>query len=176
MKSFWPYFVMGAFIVFLVGIGVNVASGQKTDDVPEESSEAKPVNVDELAVELQDKEKSIIERERVLKDWEDRLNVQEARIKSRIEELKTLSDENKKLSEEMQKRQETVEKNLVKTFETMNPKKAAEVLTVMETPLAVELLMAMKSKIVATILDKMDANKAMILSSEIAQRNPAGAM
>ena len=57
----------------------------------------------------------------------------------------------------------------------MSPKKASGVLMVMNDSLAVELLMAMKEKKVAQVLDVMDPNRAMALSSLVAKRRPAGA-
>jgi len=181
MKSFWSYFVMGAFLILVMGVGISMASDEKSENAPGTSNEEVAaqiegsVDIEALAIELKNREAKLLEQANLLRDWEDRLKVQETRIKSRIEELKLLTDRKTKVSEDLQKRQEVVEANLVKTYETMNPRKAAEILSVMEQPLAVELLMAMKAKKVASILDKMDSNKAMILSSEIAERKPAEA-
>jgi flagellar motility protein MotE (MotC chaperone) len=178
MKSFWTYFVTGAFVVLLLGVGVRSALGEKSESasVPHTaapSATATKGGVEDLARILNEKEKALQDKELRLADLESRLKTQEDRIKSRVEELRILTEMQKKNSEELSVRRQEIEGRMIKTFETMNPKKAAEVLSVMDDALAVEVLMAMKSKKVATIMDKMDSNKAMLLQTKIAERKPA---
>ncbi|MEO5667256.1 MAG: hypothetical protein ABIR96_04280 [Bdellovibrionota bacterium] len=173
MKSLWTYFVTGAFTVLLLVIGVRSALGENPQVPPAATAPVAKGSVDDLASNLNDKEKSLQEKELRLADWESRLKIQEDRIKSRVEELRILTDMQKKSAEEMAIRRKDIEERMIKTYETMNPKKTAEVLSVMEDGLAVEVLMAMKPKKVAAILDKMDSSKAMMLSTKIAERRPA---
>jgi flagellar motility protein MotE (MotC chaperone) len=178
MKSFWTYFVTGAFVVLLLGVGVRSALGEKSEtaqaaDAQATASPNNKVVVEDLARSLNEKEKALQDKELRLADLESRLRTQEDRIKSRVEELRILTDMQKKNSEELSARRQDIEARMIKTFETMNPKKAAEVLSVMDDALAVDVLMAMKSKKVATIMDKMDSNKAMLLQTKIAERKPA---
>jgi flagellar motility protein MotE (MotC chaperone) len=175
MKSFWTYFVTGAFVVLLLGVGVRSALGEKSEPAPAtlQAAPSAKGGVEDLARSLNEKEKALQDKELRLADWESRLKTQEDRIKSRVEELRILTDMQNKNSQELSVRRQEIEGRMIKTFETMNPKKAAEVLSVMDDALAVEVLMAMKSKKVATIMDKMDSNKAMLLQTKIAERKPA---
>lgn len=127
----------------------------------------------EMDQALKSKEQELADKERRLKELEERLSVEEARVNARIEEYQKLQDSLEGERSENKKRSEAVLAKLVKTFENMQPKKASGVITVMKDELAVELLLNMKEKKVATILDSMDANRAMTLSSLIAKRRPA---
>jgi flagellar motility protein MotE (MotC chaperone) len=171
MKTFWTFFICGAFLVVLV-MGTGIAQGEKSGGG---GAETPQVSLEGVAQELQEKTLRLSQQEQVLKDWEERLKVQEERLKTRIAELQKIEAAKQKLSAENKKRQEAVEQNLVKTYESMNPRRAADILSVMEESLAVELLMVMKARNVAQILDKMDPNKAMLLSTKIAERKPASA-
>lgn len=182
MRALWSSFVLGAFVVILGAIAFNAVPGSlKAEESGAVEEEESPVTqslrrekVENIAQALIDRETRIEEKEVLLREWERRLSVQEKSVKERVAEMQRLIDEQNNYEEMLQERQKKVEERLVKTFETMKPKKAAEVLTVMDDVLAVELLMAMKANKVATILDKMDSNRAMILSSQIATaRKPA---
>jgi flagellar motility protein MotE (MotC chaperone) len=175
MKSFWTNFVVGAFVVLLLGLGVKSALGEKSEAAHEKPAAAAlpPGGLEQLAAKLNDKEKSLQDKELRLADWESRLKIQEERIKSRVEELRVLTDAQKKHAEEMAKRRKDIEDRMLVTFESMNPKKSAEVLSVMEEDLAVEILLTMKAKKVAAVMDKMDSSKAMSLQTKIAERRPA---
>ena len=62
---------------------------------------------------------------------------------------------------------------IVKSFEKMPPKKAADVISVMDEKVALEILKQLKDKSMAAILATMSADRAMILTSELAKRVPA---
>jgi len=131
-----------------------------------------------LSPEMQDglkhKEKELAELTARLKEKEERLDAEEARVTDRLDELQKIQDQLSGERIDSKKRSDAVLAKLVKTFETMAPKKASGVVTIMGDDLAVELLLAMKEKKVAAILDTMDPNRAMTLSTLIARRRPAG--
>lgn len=120
------------------------------------------------------KEKELKDKEAALQEREERMAIEADRLSARIAELELLHDEikvtqnkNKEASSEMLKR-------VIKSFEAMNPKKASQVISMMKDDLAVELLMQMKEKKVATVLEGMEPARAMELASLVASRRPAG--
>ncbi|MBS1982982.1 MAG: hypothetical protein JST16_02320 [Bdellovibrionales bacterium] len=177
MRNFWTLFVLGLFssavltVVFAENkdprvkqINDNSISGLKTDV---------PLSKD-MEAALTTRETEVAERERRVKEAEERLTVEESRVKDRVDELQSLLDMLEKKRAENRKVNDETLKRLVKTFESMAPKKAAGVVSVMNDDLAVELMMAMKEKKVAALLEVMDPNRAMTLSSLVAKRRPAG--
>ena len=93
---------------------------------------------------------------------------------SRIQELEKIQGEVESAQGKNKEVNAEIMKKMVKTYETMAPKKAAGVLSVMKDDLAVEVLLKMKEKKLASILDAMEPNRAMTLSSIMAKRRPAG--
>jgi len=181
MKTLWSNFIVGAFLAVLVAIAfnampekVNAAEGVKQPEEAMAHEETDLTKLEAVAKALQEKEQNLAAMEVRLQEWEQRLALQEESVKERVAEFKTLTAKNDVYQKEQEKRRKIVEERLKKTFETMKPQKAAEVLTVMDDALAVELLLALKAKNVASIFDKMDSNKAMMLSTKLAkQRKPA---
>lgn len=170
--------MLGAIAFNLHPTAVNAQEDEQTDSDKKQASsypEGTLHGIEDVAKALQARTRELDNREEYLKEWEERLILQERSIKERVAEYQKLNEEFQKFEEKLAERQKVVKERLVKTFESMKPKKAAEVLTVMEDSLAVELLMAMKATKVATILDKMEANRVMALSSQLAkERKPAG--
>jgi flagellar motility protein MotE (MotC chaperone) len=123
---------------------------------------------------LRQKEADLSEKERVLKEKEEALAVEDQRVKQRIDELEALQTEVMKFQKTNSENAETQFKRLVKTIESMNPKKSAQMFMTMKDDLAVELMMAMKEKKVAAVLDLLESERANQLSKQMAQRRPAG--
>lgn len=123
---------------------------------------------------LVEKEKALAEQERKIKAKEAQMKLEEDRLQARLEELTKLYDEVASVQNKNKEQGAAVLARLVKTFESMQPKKASGIISVMEDKLAVELLLSMKEKKVAVVLEAMDPNRAMTLSSLVAQRRPAG--
>jgi flagellar protein FlbB len=129
---------------------------------------------DEMIEALNKRDQEIADKERVQKEKEEFIAVEERRIRMRIEELTKVQDELDKSDKANRARSDELFKRMVKTYETMSPKKAAGVISVMKDDLAIDLLLTMKEKKVAAIFDVMDAQRAMKLSSLMARRKPAG--
>ncbi len=182
-RHLWTFFVIGLFgaAVLSTVLSDSRASGDKDERIRKiEDTSISGVKTEvplvaEMEKGILDREAEIEERERRVRESEERIRVEESRVKTRIDELQALLDQISEKRGENQKVGGEVLKRLVKTFESMAPKKASGVLSVMEDVLAIEILSAMKEKKVAQIMDVMDPNKAMSLSSLIAKRRPAGA-
>ncbi len=123
---------------------------------------------------MKTKEKELADRETRIKEDEERLRVEEERLKIRVEELTSQQEQIAKLQAENKERGDQISARLVKTFESMSPKKAAAVVTPMTDDLAVELFLKMKEKRVASVLEAMDPERASTLSSLMASRRPTG--
>jgi len=127
----------------------------------------------EMSAKLNEKQAELEEKEKALAELQERLEVEESRVQEKINQLVSIQKKLEKSKEEDQKIRKEVKEKLVKTFEKMSPKKAAPVISTMEDDIAVELLLSMKEKSVASILESMSADRAMTISSLIAGRGPA---
>lgn len=182
MKNLWTFFVMGLFGAAVLSVVMNDTKASDAKDPRVQKIEDSAISglktevplTKEMEGGLSEREAQIKERERRVQESEERLAVEETRVRERIDELQRLLDELDRRRLENRKTSEAVLAKLVKTFETMAPKKASGVIATMQDDLAVELLMAMKEARVAGVLEVMDPNRAMTLSSSIARRRPAG--
>ncbi len=183
MKQVWVLGISGVFlgILFASFVGMTSARGEKKDErantIENPAVSGKLVNVPltkDLEESLKEKEKNLSEKERVLAEKEDALNVEEQRVKQRIAELEELQAEVMKYQEKNSEKADQQMKRLVKTFESMNPKKSSAMLMTMKDELAVDLLMGMKEKKAAIILELMQPERSNFLSSQMVLRRPAG--
>ncbi len=181
MRYSWFYFIFGFCVVATGSIyfhqSIASSEDQRVKNINDSTlSGAKtPVpSVEEMESGLQTKEKDIEKQEQLIKEREERLQVEEMRFKDKIEELQRVQDEIAKIQSLNKAQADEILSKIVKTYESMAPKKAAGVISVMNDHLAVEVLLKMKEKKIAPILDVMDANRAMTLTSLLAQRRPAG--
>jgi flagellar motility protein MotE (MotC chaperone) len=78
-----------------------------------------------------------------------------------------------KSRQDQQKISQETRAKLIKTFEKMQPKKAAAIISNMEDDLAVDLLKSLKEKNVALIFESMAPDRVTVLSSKIAEQKPA---
>jgi flagellar motility protein MotE (MotC chaperone) len=181
MRTIWTLFVIGIFCVGVATVAIKNISAQTNDPrapVIKDSAQSGirvPVpDTEEMLTAIEKKERDLEEREKRLKQLEERLIVEEERIKIRVAELEQLQNDIEKSRSKYKIEDQKVLARMVKTFETMVPKKAATVMASMEEPLAVELLMAMKEKKVAQVLEAMEPARAVALNALIAARRPAG--
>jgi len=186
VRNLWLMFVTGMLAVFAVGslLDESRATSNTAAEVhPSKSPEGGPESLsalrnpvpltEEVEAGLQARKKELDEREARIKESQERLAVEEERVKAKIEELEKVQSELQATQKNRSAEGVAVLGRLVKTFESMAPKKASAVIGPMDDALAVEILMSMKEKKVAAILDTMDANRAMLLSSLMAKRRPA---
>lgn len=180
MRQAWIFFFFamvtaGLSATFVRGVRAEGEGALRTIEKSELRAPRNPVpEFSALEKSLKEREDSLLLRETELREAEDRLRAEELRLKARVQELEEMYQKLDSTEKRLQTRSDDVMKRMIKTFESMAPKKAAGVISVMKDPLAVELLMQMKEKKVASILDVMDPNRAMALSSMMAARRPAG--
>jgi len=181
VKNILMWFVIGCSAGGLLSLAVREHHAKasdpraiKIDDGSISGLRVNTASLPETEGELVKRQKELDEKDRLLKDQENRLAVEEQRLKIRIDELQKLQDEIVKVQDQNKARSDEIIKKIVKTFETMAPKKAAVVMSAMADDLAVDIVLNMKEKRVAGILEAMEPSRAMTISSLIAQRRPAG--
>jgi flagellar motility protein MotE (MotC chaperone) len=181
MKSFWTSFVVGIFLVGIFTVVFQHTQAQQKDPrVPMmKDSELSGIRVpvpgnEEMMNAIELKEKALELKEKRLNQLEERLVLEEERIKVRVTELENLQKQIEDSRSKYAIEDKKVLERMVKTFESMAPKKAATVLGTLEKELAVDVLMAMKEKKVASVLESMDPTRATELNTLIASRRPAG--
>ena len=120
--------------------------------------------------ELKQKQKEIAERERALTQQAEALQAKEtilmeefAKLTKLREEVQGIQSNNKKMSEESIVR-------MVETVEKMSPKSAAQLLSKVNEPLAVEAIARLSTPKLAKVLAAMDANKASTLTEGLTRR------
>ncbi len=116
------------------------------------------------------------ERRKQLEAWEKELsarekilNVSQARIQNKIEELRILKAEIESKLEEFELKEDEKTQSLVKIYENMKPKSAAQIFSQMEMPTLIEVVRNMKERSAAPIIARMDTMKAKALTEEIAR-------
>jgi flagellar motility protein MotE (MotC chaperone) len=181
VKQLWTLFVTGLFAVAVSWAVLSDTRASQTDprikkiDDPSISGLKTPApSQSDLETALVAREKELDGREARVKEAEDRLKVEETRLKLQVQEMEKLQSDLEAMEDKNKAKNQEILKKLVKTYETMSPKKAAGVLSVMKDSEAVEIFMNMKEKKLAAILDAMDPNRAMTLSTAMAKRRPAG--
>ena len=130
-----------------------------------------PASAD-LETNLQKREKELTERDARVREAGERLKAEEARMKLKIDELEKLQSELAAVEEKSKKTDEAILARMVKTFETMQPKKAAGVLASLSDDAAIELCLKLKEKKLASIFDVMDPARATQLSTLLYNRRP----
>ena len=181
MKTLWTFCVIGictgAFVALLLRDSNAADQDPRAKTLDDKSIAGIKVPVPTVAdtdAALLKRDKDLAEKEKLLSEKEDRIAVEEQRLKIRIDELQKLQDDIALLQNKNKDENKEVLQRLVKTFQAMDSKKAAGVISAMNDNLAVELFMNMKEKSVATVLEAMDPARAMALSTLVAERKPAG--
>ncbi len=151
----------------------------KGEVAPTSSSTDSVVSIDEVK-KLTDEEIQILqrlsERKKRLVKWqedlklkEDVLAVTEERIDKKLEELRKLKKEVEKSLTEYQKIEEEKTQSLVKIYENMKAKNAADILSKMKTAETLPIFSRMKEKNAADILSKMEPRIAQEITSALNQ-------
>lgn len=99
----------------------------------------------------------------------------EARIDKKIAEMKTLQTNIEGMLKQVDRQDEEKMKSLVKIYETMKPKEAANILSTLELPVQMGVLGRMKESKVAPILAAMEISKAQAVTDAMAARRGARA-
>lgn len=116
---------------------------------------------------------TIVEKEKQLTKANDALKEKEGEIDALKQEIARLQAEKEQAQEPTTPTTEqtnTSRVDIVKMYETMSPKKAAEIIPQMSDREAVDLLSQLKTDKVAAILEKMDAANAAKYTSLLAKK------
>ncbi|EMT46899.1 MotE family protein [Anoxybacillus flavithermus] len=117
---------------------------------------------------------TIVEKEKQLKKANDVLKEKEAEIDALQQEIARLQAEKEQVQEPTTtppaEQTSTPRVDVVKMYETMSPRKAAEIIPQMSDQEAVNLLSKLKTDKVAAILEKMDAQNAAKYTSLLAKK------
>lgn len=116
---------------------------------------------------------TIVEKEKQLTKANDALKEKEGEIDALKQEIARLKAEKEQAQEPTTpptERTNTSRVDVVKMYETMSPKKAAEIIPQMSDREAVDLLSQLKTDKVAAILEKMDAANAAKYTSLLAKK------
>jgi flagellar motility protein MotE (MotC chaperone) len=114
-------------------------------------------------------------RQKELDQRENLVKAAEARIDKKITEMKTLQTNIEGMLKQVDRQDEEKMKSLVKIYETMKPKDAANILSTLELPVQMGVLGRMKESKVALILAAMEISKAQAVTDAMAARRGAKA-
>ncbi|WP_297989846.1 MotE family protein [Anoxybacillus sp.] len=127
-----------------------------------------------LQEQLVELKATIVEKEKQLKKAKDALKEKEAEIDALQQEIARLQAEKEQVQEPTTtpptEQTSTPRVDVVKMYETMSPRKAAEIIPQMSDQEAVNLLSKLKTDKVAAILEKMDAQNAAKYTSLLAKK------
>lgn len=152
-----------------------VHNEEKSADRPEvPDGEAKSasttLSAEELALfkSLDERRKALDLREKELRSLEEELQKQKESLDKRLAEIEQVRRSiATQLEEKVKVDQERVEQ-LVQFYSTMKPQQAAKIIETLNEDLAVEVLLKMKKKSAAEIMNLIDAQKAQRLSEKFA--------
>lgn len=147
----------------------------KTQDV----ADAKPEEDDKKQysqVEL-DILQSLSKRRDELNQWENDIKLKEnllsateQRINDKIGEIKSLEGSVRKLLSQYNDHEDSKIRSLVKIYENMKPKDAAQIFNEMEMPILLEVVDKMSERKAAPILAQMDPKKAKEVTVQLAEQ------
>jgi flagellar motility protein MotE (MotC chaperone) len=126
----------------------------------------------EILRDVEKRQSSLDDREKELDRREERLNALDGDLNKQIVELKALQA---KIEEQIALRtdlEDAAVNKLAKTYASMDPANAAQLLSQLDRRIAVRVLSGMKERNAATILDAMPAALASDLSERMVKRRP----
>jgi len=124
----------------------------------------------ELLQSLAKRRDELAARETALVEREALLAATEQRIDEKIAELKTLQGTIESLVGQHDAEQEAQLKSLVKIYENMKPKDAAQIFQELDLDVLLDVVERMQERKVAPVLAQMDPAKAREVTFELAQR------
>ena len=112
------------------------------------------------------------ERERQLRTQVTLLETAEAKLASQTERLERLRAEIDALINQHDEKEEAKLASLVKIYEAMKPKAAAEIFNRLEMPVLLQVVERMREPKSADVLARMDPKRAKQVTAELAKRTP----
>lgn len=149
--------------------GPAAPDGEQAAGKGEASQNFTPSQV-EVLQRLAERRDALDARERTIDQREALLQVTEQRIEQKIGELQTIKKELQTLLGEAKADQQTQLESLVKIYETMKPKEAANIFEAMENKGMIDIISRMKETKTAPILAAMDPKRAQEVTLLLANR------
>lgn len=117
----------------------------------------------DLEAEIEDVNTQMAELESVLVSKDEEIqssNIEKQRLQQQIEELKVAQEDNRRAF-----------KDIIRTYESMSPKKAAQIITALEEEEAIKVLSNIKADELSAILEKMVPADAARLMQKLSERS-----
>ena len=124
----------------------------------------------QLLQELAERRTFLDAREQQLEEREALLNAAEQKLLEKQTELNSTKDEIKVLLKKQNKQEKAKVNQLVAIYENMKPKDAANIFNELEMPILLQVINNMKERKVAPVIASMSAEKARILTKELADQ------
>jgi flagellar motility protein MotE (MotC chaperone) len=118
---------------------------------------------------LADRRKALDEREAGVETREQAAAAAELRLRDQIAELKNLESEVQTLLAAMDSKRDERMANLVKTYEAMKPKDAAEIFDTMDDKILIDLAKSMKPANLASVMQLMQPKRAETVTRMLAE-------
>ena len=135
-------------------------------DYSESGISAQEINV---LRSLADRRQALDEREAGIDTREQTAAAAETRLQDQITELKSLQGDMQKLLASMDAKKDARMGALIKTYEAMKPKDAANIFNGMDDKVLIDLAKSMKPATLAVIMQAMDAKRAQQLTKMLAE-------
>lgn len=126
-------------------------------------------NTDEVIQELMERRKDLQQRESKLRQQEAFLRATEQQVDQKLAELKMLREELRDLLNQQEKEEENRIKSLVKIYEGMKPKEAANIFNTLDMDIMLSVVGRMSERRSAPILAAMEPEKARTLTVLLAR-------
>lgn len=124
-----------------------------------------------LLQDLRDRRQQLDEREQQAALREQLLASTERRIDKKIAELRGIEEKLAAIVAEHEQRENTQIDSIVKVYETMKPKDAAQIFEKLDTDIQQEVALRMSERKMAALLAEMNPNAAQILTTLLATRS-----
>ena len=124
----------------------------------------------QLLQELAERRTVLDAREQELEEREALLKAAEQKLLEKQTELNATKDEIKVLLKKQNKQEKAKVNQLVAIYENMKPKDAANIFNELEMPILLQVINNMKERKVAPVIASMNAEKARILTKELADQ------
>jgi flagellar motility protein MotE (MotC chaperone) len=127
-------------------------------------------DTDEIIAELIARRRDLDMRERQLEQREALLLATESQVEQKLDELQILREELRSLLDQQEQEEEARIKSLVKIYEGMKPKEAANVFNTLDMEIMLSIVSRMSERKSAPILAAMEPSKARALTVLLAQQ------
>jgi len=163
------------------GTQLNEADGDEEDGETGPTYSERPSDIQDSASRFTETEvdilKRLAERRKKLEKWEENLkakenilNITQNRIEEKISELRKLKLSVETSLKEYNEKEDRKIGTLVKIYENMKAKNAAEIFSELETETLLQVIKRMKEKNIAPILAQMDPKLARDITEKFASR------